>query len=75
MKRLYIRFNDLFDAILQELKLFLDYVTRVFASVGVSRPIMPRFAIVAYRKIRPLKPAYRESYRTNGLSLMAGFTC
>lgn len=39
---------------------------------ATTRRHVERFAAVAYQMIRPLKPEYRESWRTHGLSLTAG---
>ncbi len=50
-----------------------DLVMTPFRQVyAETRRHVERFATVAYQLIRPLKPEYRESYRTHGLSLTAG---
>lgn len=49
----------------------VDLALKVLASPAVLWPALQTFALIAYRMIRPLKPAYRESLRTHGLSLVA----
>lgn len=70
-RHLYYLFHPVFQLVVYA----FDTAIKVLASPAAIWPAIEHFALIAYRKIRPLKPAYRESYRTDGLSLYAGFAC